>query len=62
MDDYTKFIILNMISVVASCIVIGIACNITKSAWPLLALIVVPRWSWRPNSGEDKNKEDDQNE
>ncbi|MCI8992268.1 MAG: hypothetical protein HFG80_06000 [Eubacterium sp.] len=37
--------IMNCVSVAAGALAIAVACKITKSAWPLLAFIIVPTWS-----------------
>lgn len=58
MNDYSKFIIMNTVSVVATCIVIGVACKVTRSAYPLLGLVFTPKWTWRSGSDENKNKEE----
>lgn len=43
--DMKEAMIMNCVSVAAGALAIAVACKITKSAWPLLAFIIVPTWS-----------------
>ena len=39
-------IILNVVSTIAGSAAIGVACYATKSAVPLLAFLIIPKWKW----------------
>lgn len=45
--------IMNVCSVVGGSIAIAVACAVTKSALPLVAYIIIPKWSYR-RGGEEK--------
>lgn len=47
LDGLTKNVILNCVSVLSCSIAIAVACKITKSAMPLWALLLVPKWDYR---------------
>lgn len=51
-----EFVILNGISVTAGAAAIAVACMVTKSVLPLFAFILVPKWSYRGNDSEEKEK------
>lgn len=55
MNEYSKFVIMNCVSVVAGSIAIGIACKATKSGVPLFALSLIPRWNITTGGG-NKNE------
>lgn len=39
--------IMNIASVVACSFAIAVGCKVTKSALPLLGMILIPRWSYK---------------
>ena len=45
--------IMNVASVVAGSVAIAVACYVTDSAWPLLAFMIVPKWSFQTSKEED---------
>lgn len=47
--------VINICSCFASSIAISVACYVTKSAAPLLAFLIIPKWTYSRN-GEDKNE------
>lgn len=48
-DRFTKNVILNCVSVLSCSIAIALACKVTKSAMPLWALLLVPKWDYSEN-------------
>lgn len=41
--------IMNIASVTVSSIAIATACIVTRSAWPLLGFVLIPRWTYNEN-------------
>lgn len=48
--------ILNCISVISGSIAISVACFVIKSAWPLVAFLIIPKWEFTHN-GTDESEE-----
>lgn len=44
--------ILNICSVTVGSIAIAVACKVTRSAWPLIALALIPKWNWSSNESQ----------
>lgn len=51
--------IMNIASVVAGSVAIGIACYVTKSAWPLLAFMLIPKWNYNYSDENQEGKKDE---
>lgn len=47
---------LNAISVLAGSAAIAVACKVTKSAYPLLAFLIIPRWNVEIIEQEEQNE------
>jgi hypothetical protein len=45
--------IMNVASVVAGPVAIAVACYVTDSALPLLALMIIPKWTCETSKKED---------
>lgn len=39
-------VIMNAISVTVCGLAIAVGCKVSKSAWPLLAMMLIPRWKY----------------
>lgn len=39
-------VIMNAISVTVCGLAIAVGCKVSKSAWPLLAMMLIPRWEY----------------
>ena len=48
-----EYMIMNIASVTVCSIAIATACVVSKSAWPLLAYLIVPRWTY--NAKQEKS-------
>lgn len=57
MSDMKMAILCNAISCVAGSTAIAIACKVTKSALPLLAFPLIPRWGLHVETNDDKKEE-----
>lgn len=56
MKDIT---IMNVTAMIGGSIAIAAACKASKSAWPLLAYLLIPRWRYEEkalNSGGDQDE------
>lgn len=56
-DGFTKTMIMNCVSVVAGSIAIATACKVTKSAAPLIAFMLIPKWAYTNSRNSSKEGE-----
>lgn len=42
-----EMMVCNVVSSVFGSLAIAVACKVTGSAWPLLAFMLIPRWSYK---------------
>lgn len=40
-------VFMNAISVTVCGLAIAVGCKVSKSAWPLLAMILIPKWEYK---------------
>lgn len=39
--------IMNVVSVTVCSLAIAVGCKMSKSAWPLLAMMLIPKWEYK---------------